>query len=158
MRKVVKIAGLILVVAFIIAQFIQPDKNLQEQASEHDLVSALEVPEQVANLLKNSCYDCHSNHTRYPWYSKISPLSWYLYKHIEVGKEALNFSEFGLLEKRKMISGLSGVCELIESGSMPLVSFTLIHRDARLDEDEQRIICEWSEAEAGKLLKSGPGS
>jgi len=158
MQKAVKIAGLILLVAFIIAQFIQPDKNLQNQASEHDLLTAYEVPEQVANLLQNSCYDCHSNNTRYPWYSKISPLSWYLYKHIEEGKEALNFSEFGLLEKRKMISGLSGVCELVESGSMPLVSFTLIHRDARLDGDEQRIICEWSEAEAGKLLKSGPGS
>jgi len=158
MRKAVKIAGLILVVALIIAQFIQPDTNLHEQASEHDLLNTFEVPDQVASLLKNSCYDCHSNHTRYPWYSKISPLSWYLYKHIEEGKEALNFSEFGLLEKRKMVSGLSGVCELIESGSMPLVSFTIIHRDARLDEDEQSIICKWSEAEAGKLLKSGPGS
>lgn len=158
MQKAVKIAGLILVVALIIAQFIQPDKNLQEQASEYDLLNTLEMPDQVAGLLKNSCYDCHSNHTRYPWYSKISPLSWYLHKHIEAGKEALNFSEFGLLEKRKMISGLSGICELIESGSMPLVSYTIIHRDARLDEDGQSIICEWSEAEAGKLLKSGPGS
>ena len=87
MRKPIKIAGLILVGAFIVAQFFQPEKNLREGPQDHDIMATLDVPEQVEALLKNSCYDCHSNHTRYPWYNKISPVSWYLSKHIEAGKE-----------------------------------------------------------------------
>lgn len=154
MRKALKVAGLMLAVAFIVAQFVQPEKNLHEGPREMDLMNTLDVPDPVVALLINSCYDCHSNNTRYPWYSKISPVSWYLNKHVEEGKEALNFSEFGLLAQRKMIGSLSDVCELIESGSMPLVSFTIIHRDASLDEKEAMAICNWTEAEAMKLMKA----
>ncbi len=155
MRKPVKIAGLVLAVALVVAQFIQPDKNLSEGPNEHDILGALEVPDQVAGLLKNSCFDCHSNHTRYPWYSKISPVSWYLNHHVKEGKEALNFDEFGLLSQRKMITSLSNVCEVIESGTMPLASYRLIHRDAVPGGDQVTAICDWSESESERLISAG---
>ncbi len=154
MRKSIKLAGVILAGAFIAVQFFQPEKNLQEGPQDHDIIGALDVPEQVEALLKNSCYDCHSNHTRYPWYSKISPVSWYLGKHVQAGKEALNYNEFGLLDQRQMISTLTKVCEEIESGNMPLVSYTLIHRKAGLDEEKVGTICDWADSEAGKLMKA----
>ncbi len=155
MRKGVKITGLMLVGALIVAQFIQPEKNLHEGPQDNDLMNTLDVPELVADLLINSCYDCHSNNTRYPWYSKISPVSWYLHKHVEEAKEAVNFDEFGLLAQRKMIGTLSDICELIESGSMPLVSYRIIHRDANLDEEAMRTICDWTQAEAENLMRAG---
>lgn len=153
MRRSLKISLLILLGVFIVAQFFRPEKNLAEIPAEDDLFMMTDVPAEVAALLKNSCYDCHSDNTRYPWYSNISPVSWYLSKHVELGKEALNFSEFGSLEKRKKISKLSSICEVVESGSMPLVSFTIIHRDANLDENEQELICDWTEAEAEVLMQ-----
>ena len=154
MRRPLKIAGLILAWALIVAQFFQPEKNLNAGPQEHDIMGFLVVPDQVASLLKNSCYDCHSNNTPYPWYNKISPVSWYLDKHVKDGKKALNFNEFGLLNQRKMIGTLSTVCEVIESGSMPLVSYTFIHRSANLDEDEVNVLCDWAEAGAEHLMRA----
>ena len=155
MHKAVKIALLIVAGILIVAQFFQPDRNLQEQATENDIMLSMEVPAQVAALLKNACYDCHSNQTRYPWYSKISPVSWYLHKHVVEGKEALNFSEFGQLGKRKMIGSFSSICEVLEAGNMPLASYTLIHRDANLEQEERDAICDWAESETGQLMNSG---
>lgn len=155
MGKAFKFFGLFLVGVLILAQFFQPDKNLSSGPEDDDLTLTLDVPDQVAVLLKNSCYDCHSNNTRYPWYNRISPVSWYMNKHVEEGKEALNFSEFGKLKARKKIGDLSTICEVIEAGSMPLVSFTIIHRDAKLNEKEKIIICDWAEAESERLMKAG---
>lgn len=154
MGKKIKIAGLVLLGIFMLAQLFQPDKNLSEGPEEDELALSLDVPEQVGSLLKNSCYDCHSNNTRYPWYNNISPVSWYLHKHVVAGKEALNFSEFGQLKTRRMIGDLSTICEVVEAGSMPLVSFTIIHRDANLDEEEKSLICDWAETEAAGLMKA----
>ncbi len=154
MKRPLKIAGLFLAGALIVAQFFQPEKNLNVGPQKHDITGFLEVPDQVVSLLKNSCYDCHSNKTHYPWYSKISPASWYLDKHVKDGKQALNFNEFGLLKQRKMIGALSTVCEVIESGSMPLVSYTMIHRSAGLDDEEASILCDWAEAGAEQLMRA----
>lgn len=154
MGKAWKIAGLFILGLFILAQIFQPDKNLSEGPEDDELALSLDVPDEVLSLLKNSCYDCHSNHTRYPWYNRISPVSWYLNKHVLAGKEALNFSEFGQLKTRKMIGNLSTICEVLEAGSMPLVSFTVIHRDAILDEEEKSLICDWAESESVRLMKA----
>ena len=154
MRKPFKIAGLALIGFIVVIQFIQPERNIYEGSPEHDMLSTLSVPDPVADLLKNSCYDCHSANTRYPWYSKISPVSWYLNRHIEQGKEALNFSEFAQLKKRKKIGALSSLCEVLESGSMPLPGFLIIHRNAVLDEEEITSICDWSESEALIIMQS----
>jgi len=155
MRKVILVVLLILAGGLVAIQFVQPDPNLGNLPQKHDMLNTLEVPEQVLALLKNSCYDCHSNHTRYPWYSKISPVSWYLSRHIEAGKKAVNFSEFGQFKQRKKIGTLSSICEVLESASMPLKSFLILHRDASLEEEQVMDICNWSEAEALKIMKLG---
>lgn len=141
-------------VALIVAQFFRPEMNLDQSPQENDITGFLEVPDQVSKLLKNSCYNCHSNNTQYPWYNKISPVSWYLDKHIKDGKDALNFNEFGLLSQRKMIGSLSSVCEVIESGTMPLASYTFIHRKAGLDKAGASILCDWAETGAEQLMRA----
>jgi len=155
MSKRQKLVGLILVGVLIAIQFIQPEQNLSDDLPESDMLHSLAAPQEVAGLLKNSCYDCHSAHTRYPWYSKLAPASWYLNLHVVKGKDALNFSEYRLQKKRKKIETLSSLCEVIESGAMPLKSFLLIHRDAVLDDEEILRLCEWSESEALKIIQSG---
>ena len=155
MRRPIKLAGLILVALLFAIQFIQPEQNLSEQMQENDMLYSLAVPAQVAELLKNSCYDCHSEFTHYPWYSRISPVSWLLNRHIEEGKEALNFNEYAGLKERKKIGTLSSLCEVLESGSMPLRGYLIIHKEAVLGDEEIAEICDWSESEALKIMQSG---
>lgn len=153
MRRPVKLAGLILAGLLIAIQLISPERNISEVSPENDMLNSLAAPEKVARLMKNSCYDCHSDNTRYPWYSRVAPASWYLNRHIVLGKDALNFSEYDGLKDRKKIGTLSSLCEVLESGSMPLKSFLIVHRDAVLSEEEITAICDWSEAEALKIMR-----
>lgn len=152
MVKRFRFAGLLLIAVLIILQFFQPEKNSGPSTSD-DLIQVLAVPESIANVLRSSCYDCHSNQTNYPWYNRISPVSWYLSKHISMGKDELNFSNFGALEKSKQVGILSDICELTESGSMPLKSYLLIHREARMDEATIEALCDWADKQAMGMLK-----
>jgi hypothetical protein len=154
MRRPLIIFLWLLGAGIIIIQFFQPERNEGGGETESDLITWLSVPDSVAVILKASCYDCHSSHTAYPWYSRIAPVSWFLNKHITEGKNELNFSEFGLLEKKKKVGILSEICEVVESGTMPLKSYRLIHREAGLDGSESGRVCSWSESEAMKLLRS----
>lgn len=162
MARTLKIILLVLAAGMIVIQFFQPEGNLGEQRGAGDLLVVQEVPGHIAGLLEESCYDCHSNHTNYPWYSRIAPFSWYLEAHIRGGKEEANFSEYGDMETLARIALLSEICEVVESGSMPLASYTLIHREARMDEADKEALCQWTETETVGLLKrskdSGPSS
>lgn len=154
MKRRVKFAVLLIVGVLIILQFIQPEKNQGNNARENDLISMASVPDSLAFILVNSCYDCHSNHTEYPWYSKISPVSWYLQKHVDDGKEELNLSEYGNLSKPEKIGVLSDMYDALESGTMPLRSYLLIHRDASLNADEIDALLEWADRESISLMRN----
>ena len=142
-----------LAAGLVIIQFFQPEKNMRPVDPAEDLLMVAEVPEHLAELIKNSCYDCHSNQTVYPWYNRISPVSWYLYKHIKKGKEDLNFSDYGLLDKADKIGAFADFCDVLDAGSMPLQSYMLIHKNARLTQEERETLCIWSEEEALKVMR-----
>lgn len=103
----------------------------------------INVPENVLGILKNSCYDCHSNNTRYPWYVNIQPLGWLMANHIKDGKADLNFSEFGTYSKRKQANKLRAIAESIKEGSMPISSYTIMHAEAKLNEENKKLIMDW---------------
>jgi len=134
---------LMLLIAFAVIQCIQPARNKSGQVLQTDITNMYEVPADVQRVLKSACYDCHSNNTRYPWYSYIQPAGWWLAHHINEGKEELNFSDFGSYSPRRRISKLRSIENSIHDGSMPLSSYTLLHRDARLTEEEKRLIIAW---------------
>src|SRR6187455_2212154 len=99
MRRLKKILlGLLIVLALI--QFIQPDRNRSNEILSTDLAKKINVPEDVQKVLEIACYDCHSNNTSYPWYSRVQPVGWLQAKHIKQGKAELNFSEFGSYSPR----------------------------------------------------------
>ncbi|MFN2126784.1 MAG: heme-binding domain-containing protein, partial [Anaerolineales bacterium] len=81
-----------------------------------------------------------------------APVSWWMGKHIREGKEQVNFSEFGHLEKKEMIRVLNDMCKMVKEGSMPIPSYRLMHKDAALSEEDAKLLCEWSDTEATKLL------
>ena len=137
---------LAILLVFVMIQFIRPGLNDSNSIhnKQRDMITQLNVPANVAGILKTSCYDCHSNNTRYPWYAQIQPFGWLLARHIRNGKEDLNFSEYAGYSKRRQLSKLKSVHNSIKDGSMPLQSYTLIHSDAKLSEQRKSLILTWT--------------
>jgi len=155
MKKKFRVLGIGLISLLIIIQFFHPENNNSAVDPAGDLILVTSPPEQIAALLKHACYDCHSNQTVYPWYNKISPVSWYLGRHIRKGKEKLNLSEYGTIEKSDGIGLLVKICEEVEDGAMPLKSYQSLHKEARLTQDERTLICDWTEKEAMRMIRGG---
>ncbi len=148
-----------LIAAGIIIQFIPitlPENNPDLSA---DLLQTQTVPADVSAILKMTCYDCHSSQTVYPWYSHVAPVSWLVAKDVREGREELNMSEWGTLSKRKQIKTLNDIAEVVEQKEMPMKIYTLIHRDAILDDADITTLISWTSARAEELLGgSGEGA
>lgn len=139
---------IVLFVAFVAVQFIRPPKPAPTQLSlSQDLFAQHPPPEHVKQILTSACYDCHSNQTHYPWYAQIQPAAWFLQKHIEEGKHALNFSEFGKLSPKRARKKLESCIDAVAEHEMPLKSYTLIHHEARLTETQIKDFVAWAEEE-----------
>ncbi len=135
--------GLVLAIVLVGIQFIPIKYNLDAEVSTSDFIATNEVPNSIASILKTSCYDCHSNNTNYPWYSKIQPMGMLMQDHIEEGKEELNFSAFGNYSKRRQKSKLKSIISQIKDEEMPLKSYLLMHSDAALDEAKKEELINW---------------
>ena len=151
MRRIIKIVIVVLVAAFVIAQFIRPSHVNQTVNQSETLQASTTVPPGVDNVLKRSCGDCHSNETSYPWYSQITPVNWFLNNHIEDGRRELNLSVWNTYPVKKKSRKLDEICDQVEKGEMPLPSYLWIHWDAALKPGEAKILCEWTESEKAKL-------
>ena len=137
--------------AVIAIQFIQPAHNESKQIPASDFVRIYAVPTDVQTVLQNACYDCHSNHTNYPWYSALQPMAWMMRRHITNGKDGLNFSEFGTYPARRKVSKLKAIANQVKDNDMPLSSYQLIHKKAMLTTAQKKIIIDWVEAKADSL-------
>jgi len=142
-KRALKIGVIVVFVGFVGIQFIPSKRNLSDTVSENDFVRTFKPPDQIQKLLKTSCYDCHSNNTRYPWYNKLQPAAWFMEGHIKEGKEELNFSEFGGYSKRRQRSKLKSIISQTKSGEMPIPSYTYVHWDAILSEQEKKMLEDW---------------
>lgn len=139
--KKVLLAILILVVAI---QFIQPARNNNNgQVLATDIIKTFPVPDRILDVLKNSCYDCHSNNTRYPWYSFIQPGGWWMASHIKDAKADLNFSDFGSYSNRKQQNKLKSIAKSIQDETMPIKPYLIIHTDAKLSKEQKALVLDW---------------
>ncbi|MEP6675334.1 MAG: heme-binding domain-containing protein [Ferruginibacter sp.] len=145
----------LLLVVFIIIQFFRPEKNIAKgpEAFAKDITTIHNVPAGVEEILKKACNDCHSNNTLYPWYNNIQPVAWWLANHIKDGKKDLNFSEFASYSLRKQYARLDQINGLVKNGGMPLSSYTIIHRSAKLNDGEKLAIADWT-----KILRDSMAS
>ncbi|KUJ50692.1 heme-binding domain-containing protein [Chryseobacterium sp. JAH] len=128
---------IIFLVAFVIIQFFPIDKTNPPVNEGMDFLRIKDTPENTANMIRTSCYDCHSNETKYPWYSSIAPSSWFLKNHINEGRQHLNFSIFAMYEPKRQIHKMEECIEMIEKREMPLESYYIGHQNAKLT-DQQR--------------------
>jgi hypothetical protein len=127
-------------------QFIHPARNISNVSPKSSITEKFIVPDEVHQVLLNSCYDCHSNNTRYPWYANIQPVEWWLTKHINDGKRHLNFDEFASYPVRRQYGKLKEIKEQLDRDEMPLASYSLIHRSSILSVDQKTMVVNWCEA------------
>lgn len=151
--KAVKIILISLAVLFVAIQFIPSGIPENKPEDEKSIVNSSLVTEPILEQLRKSCFDCHSNQVRFPWYSKLAPSSWFLADHISEGKSNLNFSEWDDYSNREKIGLLEEIKDEVESGNMPLKSYLLIHRDARLNSEEISALLTWAGEATAKILK-----
>lgn len=114
-------------------------------------VAPVRVPDPVRTVLERSCYDCHSNQTEWPWYSRVAPVSWLVYKDVKKGRDQLNFSEWGEYSDRRRDRKLEEIEELITDKKMPLKIYLPLHPEARLSATDAETLIEWSRAERGPI-------
>jgi len=124
--------------AFIIIQFFRVEQTNPEPTPQLDFLRIKNTPGKTANLIRNSCYDCHSNETNYPWYTKIQPFGWLMQNHIENGRKELNFSTFATYDTKRQLHKLEEAIEMVESDGMPLDSYLLGHPEAKLSAEEKK--------------------
>lgn len=141
--KRLKIIGLVLLVVLVGLQFFPTGTNHSTTIPSTDFVKTYKAPEDIAQTLQTSCYNCHSNNTDYPWYSRVQPAGWLLENHINKGKEELNLSEFGSYSDRRQQSKLNSMINQIEDGKMPLAAYTFMHRDARLSKEKKKTLLDY---------------
>lgn len=140
-RKVLYILAIVL----ILIQFYRPDlNNSSYESAVNEFILQNNVSSEVESILKTSCFDCHSNHTSYPFYAQVAPISFWINHHLEEGKEHLNFSDWNNYSIKKKLHKLDEIIEEIEEHEMPLRSYTLLHTDAKLNEEASKLLVNWS--------------
>ncbi|PVW13091.1 heme-binding domain-containing protein [Marixanthomonas spongiae] len=140
--KIVKYILVVLLVALVVIQFIRPETNDSGYESITFFEQETKPSAEVASILKKNCYDCHSNHTQYPWYAQMAPFSFWLDDHIEHGKGHFNAAAWESYSLKKKDHKMEELVEMVEAGEMPLDSYTWIHGD--LTEAEQQMLLEWA--------------
>ena len=150
-KKAMRPIALGFAVVLVGLQFYRSPSNDGVAEGPSSLFAQQAVPAPVKQIIQRACYDCHSNHTTYPWYGSVQPVAWWLNQHIEDGKHALNFSEFSRYDAKRAVRKLQAMGDEVSGHSMPLKSYLLMHREARLTEAERTLVTNWAEDLADEL-------
>lgn len=138
---------LALAAILVVIQFIRPERNTGEPDGANSIVTKYAVPDNVHAVLKQSCYDCHSNHTEYPWYANIQPVGWWIqFSHVNDGKRHLNFSEYATYNEKRSKRKFEEIADEVKEGGMPLSSYTMMHGNAKLTEEQSKLVIDWATA------------
>jgi hypothetical protein len=154
MKRVLKVLRWVVivgVVGLVIIQFFGPAKTNPAIDPSQSVESRLQVTPQVAAILDRSCNDCHSNKTRWPWYSNVAPVSWFVINHVNEGRQNMNFSEWGRYTPSDVDGLLKRICREVKSGGMPLSSYTPLHPGSTLSAEDVKTLCDWTAAERARI-------
>ena len=124
----------IVLVIFIGIQFYRPE------IKQKPITGEIHVPSDVRAILQRSCFDCHSNQTELKWFDQVAPAYWLVADHIKKGKEGLNFSEWDQRAPPAQNAKLWEAFNQINLKAMPLKSYELLHPEAKLSENDIRIL------------------
>ncbi|WP_340074462.1 heme-binding domain-containing protein [Leptobacterium sp. I13] len=142
--QVIKKVLIGLLIVFIGMQFIRPEKNISDVMPATDIIISTKPPANIQSILRTSCYDCHSNHTNYPWYNNIAPVSYWLADHVKDGKKHLNFSEWGTYSPKRKAHKMEELIEEVKVHEMPLSSYLWMHQESKLTDVQIKALTDWA--------------
>lgn len=155
MKKLLIRMSLVLLGMLLLSQFIQPDRSAPAPEPAKDMLTMLNAPADIQQLVIGACYDCHSYRTEYPWYSKITPVNFILQSHINEGREVVNYSLWDQYAGREA-AGESG--ETIQEGEMPPGYYSFMHAHGRLSAADKQKLVEWFNANMPGEGEGGNGN
>lgn len=150
-KLTIKKIGIAFIVLFIVIQVFRINKTITPVNEQTDFMAVTQTNPEVATILKNACYDCHSNQPTYPWYTSVAPVSWWIKNHINEGSKHLNFSIWQTYTVKRKDHKLEECVEMIEEGEMPMNSYTWMHPEAKLTDAQKQLLIDWFKAEKAKL-------
>ncbi len=131
-------------VLFLLIQVIRIDKDNPTSDPTQDLFAIENAPKEIVDIMEIACYDCHSNKVKYPWYTNVAPISWWVKKHINDGRAQVNYSEWGALAQKKKNHKLEEGVEMVTViKSMPLTPYWMMHWDAKLSPEQRKTLADW---------------
>jgi hypothetical protein len=157
MKKKLKWIFGALAAVFVLLQFTNPARTNPPLPPGGDISAANPPPPQIAAQLRASCYDCHSDETRWPWYSHIAPVSWLVVGDVNDGRERMNFSDWPHALPERAGRLLDRISEELDYKEMPPAKYTIIHAGARLTDSQRQELIQWADKTAAKL-KSASGT
>lgn len=134
-----------MLLVFVALQFYRPEKNISQGNHASFFVEETNPPQAVKKTLIKTCYDCHSDNTTYPWYNNVAPVSYWLYDHVNEGKEHLNFSDWDNYSMKQKNHKLEELIEEVSESEMPLNTYRWVHKNARLSKAQIDSIVSWAE-------------
>jgi hypothetical protein len=149
MRKAIRWIAATFVVLLVGTQFIRPARTNPIHDPARTLFAVRPVPSHVVQIFERACRDCHSNETRWPWYSNLAPVSWFVIDHVNHGRSHFNYSEWDRYQPEEAARLLKNACDLAREREMPLTSYTWMHGNARLSRADVDAICGWTNADGG---------
>ncbi len=139
-RTVARRIALAMLAMFLLLQLKQPDR------SNPPVESAINAPAEIAAILERSCYACHSYETDWPWYAYVAPVSWWVVEHVNHGRGDLNFSDWPVLDFEALEHTFRDIDRQIATDEMPLKSYLIMHRDARLSDEDKAALRRWAQS------------
>jgi len=156
LRAKLKWIAIVIAVIFIGLQFTTPRHTNPPVEAAQTLVALTAPPPDVSAVFDRSCKDCHSNETNWRWYTYVAPVSWFTVGHVNDGRKELNVSEWGRYGTRMKDTRLKAICAQVRGGTMPLASYTRVHRETKVSPDEVKKICDWTENTRKQLAAASP--
>jgi Haem-binding domain len=153
-RSILKWGVLAIPTTVLLAQFVRPDRTNPSIDPARRVDAHLTVPADVQAILDRSCRDCHTNETRWPAYSAVAPVSWYIAHDVHEGREHMNFSEWGGYDRDDAQHKLEELCEEVREGHMPVKPYTWMHPGARLAPADVDRLCKWTDTERAKPMET----
>lgn len=153
MRRLFTIFLIVVVVAFVVLQFFQPEKNSSTETANL-IFKHEQIPADVEEIITNACLDCHSDNTKSVWYDRISPVSWMISKHVTDGKKELNFSEWGTFDDYDKIGALEDIRQEVERETMPMKPYVVMHPKAKLSKEQKKNLLAWIDKKSEELVKA----
>jgi hypothetical protein len=132
-------------------QFVRPARTNPPTDPTRTIFARAEVPAETAAVLERACRDCHSHDTRWPWYSNVAPVSWFVIDHVDHGRSHFNYSDWARYDRDEAARLIKESCKLSRGGDMPLPEYVRMHRETRLSPADVLAICaeQWRNKEEG---------